>query len=74
MADAEEPAATDSDLVAVELAFWDTVKGCDNPAMFEAYLERYPEGAFAAQECGGVTSDRRPPQRPIETRLPLSRR
>ena len=34
--------------VAVELAFWDTVKDSDNPAMYEAYLERYPDGAFAA--------------------------
>ena len=42
-----EPAAEGSDLVAVELAFWETVKDSDNPAMFEAYLERYPEGAFA---------------------------
>jgi adenylate cyclase len=43
-----EPATTDPDLVAVELAFWDTVKDSDNPAMYEAYLERYPDGAFAA--------------------------
>jgi hypothetical protein len=43
-----EPATTDPDLVAVELAFWDTVKDSDNPAMCEAYLERYPDGAFAA--------------------------
>jgi len=43
-----ESAATDPDLVAVELAFWDTVKNSDNPAMYAAYLERYPEGAFAA--------------------------
>jgi adenylate cyclase len=43
-----EPATTDPDLVAVELAFWDTVKHSDNPAMYEAYLERYPDGAFAA--------------------------
>jgi class 3 adenylate cyclase len=42
------PAPADSDIVAVELAFWDTVKDSDNPAMYEAYLERYPEGAFAA--------------------------
>jgi adenylate cyclase len=42
-----EPAATDPDLVTVELAFWDTVKDSDNPAMYEAYLERYPDGAFA---------------------------
>jgi adenylate cyclase len=41
------PSAADPDLVAVELAFWDTVKDSDNPAMFDAYLERYPDGAFA---------------------------
>ena len=43
-----EPAPADTDPVAVELVFWDTVKDSDKPAMFEAYLERYPEGAFAA--------------------------
>jgi len=43
-----EPATPDPDLVAVELAFWDTVKDSDNPAMYQAYLDRYPEGAFAA--------------------------
>ena len=43
-----EPAATDPDVSAVELAFWDTVKDSDNPEMHEAYLERYPDGAFAA--------------------------
>lgn len=32
---------------AVELAYWDMVKDSDNPEMFGAYLERYPEGAFA---------------------------
>ena len=31
----------------VELAYWDTVKDSDNAEMFRAYLERYPEGAFA---------------------------
>ena len=34
--------------VSVELAFWDTVKESDNPAMYAAYLEQYPEGSFAA--------------------------
>jgi class 3 adenylate cyclase len=33
---------------AVELAFWDTVKDSDNPAMFRAYLEQFPAGAFRA--------------------------
>ena len=31
---------------AVELAFWDSVKDSDNPALFEAYLQKYPEGEF----------------------------
>jgi class 3 adenylate cyclase len=43
-----ETAATDPDVSAVELAFWDAVKDSDNPEMHEAYLERYPDGAFAA--------------------------
>jgi adenylate cyclase len=48
----EEPAvpavAADQEVSAVELAFWDTVKDSANPEMYAAYLERYPEGAFAA--------------------------
>ena len=43
-----EPEPADPDLVAVELAFWDTVKDSDNPEMYRAYLERYADGAFAA--------------------------
>jgi adenylate cyclase len=31
---------------AVELSFWDTVKGSDNPALYQAYLEKYPDGNF----------------------------
>lgn len=33
---------------AVELAFWDTVKGSEDPAMFQAYLDKYPEGDFSS--------------------------
>jgi class 3 adenylate cyclase len=40
---ADKEAAAD----AVELAYWDTMKDSDNPDMFRAYLERYPDGAFA---------------------------
>ena len=43
-----EPSASPAELVAVELAFWESVRGSDNPVMFEAYLEKYAEGAFAA--------------------------
>jgi hypothetical protein len=31
---------------SVELAFWDSVKDSDDPAMFMAYLEKFPEGEF----------------------------
>lgn len=41
-------AAADPEVSAVELAFWDTVKDSANPEMYAAYLDRYPEGAFAA--------------------------
>jgi class 3 adenylate cyclase len=43
-----ETAAADAEVSAVELAFWDTIKDSANPEMYSAYLERYPEGAFAA--------------------------
>ena len=32
----------------VELTFWESVKDSDNPAMFRAYLEQYPDGEFTA--------------------------
>ena len=31
-----------------ERAFWDSVKNSANPAVFEAYLERWPSGGFAS--------------------------
>jgi adenylate cyclase len=43
-----EPLASPSELVAVELAFWESVRESDNPAMYDAYLEKYAGGAFAA--------------------------
>lgn len=43
--EAETPTEPQAD--AVELAYWDTVKDSDKPEMFRAYLQQYPEGAFA---------------------------
>ncbi len=43
----EAEATTEPQADAVELAYWETVKDSDNPEMFRAYLQRYPEGAFA---------------------------
>ena len=33
---------------AIELAFWNSIKDSDNPAAFQAYLDKFPNGAFAA--------------------------
>lgn len=37
-----------TDELALELAFWDAVKGSSSPADYRAYLEQYPKGRFAA--------------------------
>jgi adenylate cyclase len=29
------------------LSFWESVRGSDNPALIQAYLEKYPEGEFS---------------------------
>ena len=31
----------------VERTFWDSIKDSTNPAMFDAYLNQYPDGVFA---------------------------
>lgn len=47
---ADEPATSDDGAndTALELAFWESVKDSDDPAMFVAYLRQYPNGTFAA--------------------------
>jgi adenylate cyclase len=32
----------------IELSFWESVRGSDNPALVQAYLEKYPNGEFSA--------------------------
>jgi adenylate cyclase len=47
--DSAAPAAVaEPDLVALELAFWESIKESADPAEFTAYLEKYPEGAFVS--------------------------
>ena len=41
-----EPAGVDAE-TTVELTFWESVKGSTNPALYEAYLAKYPDGEFA---------------------------
>ena len=43
----ETPAATVVDPMAIELAFWESIKESEKASDFEAYLQRYPEGTFA---------------------------
>ncbi len=44
----QPPGSSQSDETAIELAFWNTVKDTDDPAILQTYLDRYPNGAFAA--------------------------
>jgi adenylate cyclase len=32
----------------IELSFWESVRASDNPALIQAYLEKYPNGEFGA--------------------------
>jgi hypothetical protein len=32
----------------IELSFWESVRASDNPALVQAYLEKYPNGEFCA--------------------------
>lgn len=56
--EAPVPEKTEAD--TTELTFWDSVKDSDNPAMYSAYLEKYPDGSFATlarvriDELGGA--------------------
>lgn len=42
-----EPEVSPQDLT-IELAFWDAVKEGDDPALFAAYLDKFPDGEFRA--------------------------
>ena len=44
----DEPVAPPSDLQAVEIEFWDSIKSSTRAEEYEAYLEQYPEGGFVA--------------------------
>ena len=44
------------DPAAVELSFWETIKGSSDPEDFKAYLQQYPSGRFAALAKNRVNS------------------
>lgn len=44
---AEIAQAPQGGALAIEIAFWESIKDSNNPKLFQAYLDRYPAGAFA---------------------------
>jgi hypothetical protein len=53
-----------------ELAFWDSIKNEKNPRLFEAYLNRYPNGAFAEIariNLEAIKTEIRPPAAPPDS-------
>jgi tetratricopeptide (TPR) repeat protein len=47
-ASANTPGMTMVDPAAIELSFWESIKNSTNPDDFKAYLDKYPDGQFAA--------------------------
>ena len=47
------------DPAAIELSFWESIKSSNNPEDFKAYLDKYPDGQFAA-----LAKSRSQPTRP----------
>jgi tetratricopeptide (TPR) repeat protein len=47
------------DPAAIELSFWESIKSSNNPDDFKAYLDKYPDGQFAA-----LAKSRSQPSRP----------
>ena len=45
---ASVPATTSVDPTAIELSYWETIKNSTSADDFKAYLEKYPDGQFAA--------------------------
>ena len=53
----------------VELAFWQSVEGSDDPQEYRAYLDQFPEGAFVAlaeARLNGASNSSRSADRTVE--------
>lgn len=62
--------------INMELAFWNVVVELDNPAAYQAYLDRYPEGQFrtiARAEITGAALDAEAQAQAAEAALGLDR-
>lgn len=45
---ANAPTASATDPAAVEMSFWESIKNSTDPADFQDYLQKYPDGTYAA--------------------------
>jgi hypothetical protein len=65
-----------NDQANLEITFWNSIKGEKNPRLFEAYLRRYPAGAFS--DIARITLDGlktaalTPPPAKVDDKAPIS--
>lgn len=52
---------------ALEIAFWNSVRGSDDPRMIQTYLDRYPGGAFADLARAELTQRAQPEAGEVRT-------
>ena len=50
------PATTSLDPTAIELSYWETIKNSSNTDDFKSYLDKYPDGQFAALAKNKITN------------------
>ena len=67
---AAAPAPPPRPSITPEQALWDAIKDADNPAMFQGYLDRYPNGVFAQAAAVKLAALRPPPAPPTPTPAP----
>jgi uncharacterized protein YecT (DUF1311 family) len=59
---------------AMELSYWESVRNSSSPAIIQTYLDRYPNGVFAALARARLEELRRPPPvQPPPVRPPVQR-
>nr|WP_070960125.1 SUMF1/EgtB/PvdO family nonheme iron enzyme [Hyphomonas sp. Mor2] len=67
---AAAPTSGGSDDATIETVFWTSIKDGDDPADFEAYLKRYPDGHYAALATNRLAALQPPTATPDPTPTP----
>ncbi|MBL8704156.1 MAG: caspase family protein, partial [Rhodospirillales bacterium] len=58
--------------ITPEQALWDAIKDANNPAMFQGYLDRYPNGLYAQAAAVKLAALRPPPAAQLATPAPAA--